>query len=434
MLTIFPLSLMLFIGILGNELMLQVETSTNPPNLTDKTGFNPGNRTQTEALLSLPVIQNEVENWYKISEVPQFKKLLADIIKKEHEFNNTHYALYTAYSNQWRIPQDLFFELYKKINPAIKNIPGIKNYRTFRWLPVIPKTIEGILLDGLQDGLINDNEWKNKAYLLSTNLALFGNIVFTGECTFEYLLNSKSQTPLNDAMLIDLLKQFKLTENDITPFLPEIHELETYLQAEEIIKPGPGKTVTWSPQSLAQIFVPKKVMPSYAYLAWVQGVPFEPSLISWVKNFAQTSLSRTPAYIKTQEVMDVIRGQLKFEKESNPLYNTMKENIKNGKYTNWEAILEKYKNAPHIFPDAVNLQARFMATPNIQNNLIDGIQVFDYDFISPENMALYKSKLNTIVDEIFEVIQKKSLIQQARMNLDQPTARVSALKAGNIFA
>lgn len=358
------------------------------------------NMTQSEAHLSIPAIRNTVEKWYHLSKVPYYQELFNSIVSKERQFNTTHYVFYNAFTNEWRVPQDLYLKLYAKFHPGAADI---KDFRAFRWLPadhVTPKEL--LKKEFLEHGMINDNEWRVKANMLSTNLALFGNVGFPGECTFEYFLKAKSNTKVDPAIFQAILGIFGANDK----YIAEISALaDTYFLVEPLLNGN-------APQTLSQIFIPKEMADQVAYVAWIQGIPYEEKLATWVISQGQNKFGKTPIYnnealalkqgVKTSStVLQEIRQLFKDKQTQHPLFKQILEGIEQGKYR-ISPLLDEYKTEPFVVPSLNHLQARLIVTPSCVGNIKANVQVFVYDRIPQELKDAYNDELDRIVDKIFK--------------------------------
>lgn len=354
--------------------------------------------TQSEAHMSVPVIRNMVESWYKYSKVPEYQKLYKNVVEKERAYNDTHYVFYNAFSNEWRVPQDLYLKLYASLHPLTIDI---KDFRAFRWLPVNHQTPKELLKKELLEfGMINDNIWRVKANLLSTNLALFGNVGFPGECTFEYFLNAKSNTKVSaeifESILDIFMKPFPSPDgprSTLYKYIPQLQNLDKYLVSKKISN---GK----EPQTLAQIFIPKEMVDQVAYLAWVQGIPHEEKLINWVMHNTAPKFGKATSFTKLEPHLASIRELFKDKQTEHPIFKIILQGIEEGKYA-ISTFLDQYKANPSLLPEAGNnAQARISIDPQHVGCIGCGAAVYDYDFISQKNKDAYEKELNEIVYKI----------------------------------
>lgn len=373
--------------------------------------------TQSEAHISVPLINKMVQRWYSFKKTPYFKQLYDAVTTKEREFNDSHYAFYNAFSNEWRVPQDLYLKLYERFHPLTMDI---NDFRAFRWIPVDHKTpTELIKEEMVNHGLVNDNEWRLKTYLLSTNLALFGNTGYPGECTFDYYLKAKSNTKVSEQIFKGILDIFddptKYVEGE-TPalyrYLPEIMNLDQYLAA----KPLPDGS---EPQSLAQIFIPKSIVDKVAYIAWVQGIPYDAQLANWVMSTVKKSEGTAPLYPPTKALLENIRELFKDQQENHPLFKSILNGIEEGK-CQISTFLDQYKEAPYLIPGLNNIQARLIVSPEFIGSIGTDVKVFTYDKIPADKKKAYEDKLNKIVDKIFTA--KIARAKAQTLALENPAA------------
>jgi len=353
--------------------------------------FNPSKMgpalTQTEAHLSLPLIRSEVNNWYHLDTMPVFQEFTEKISTKEQDYLDCCYTFYTGTTNTWITLGDVYKKLYELFHQTL-----LSNIRVFKWLPAPKKTTLDLLRSEFaKGGMINDNSVALKSYLISANLAPWGNVSFPGECTAEYILNAKSNTPLNDRFYLQTLALFGLSETDAQQFIPELKELPTFLNVT-LKKPKEG---SWSPQTLTQIFIPKAVADKIAYIAWVQGVPFEESLISWVENKSKKSFGKAPLYTATMQALDDIRAEFLKTNGAHPVHTAMLTGIMQNRYIP-SKFLELYRHAPHLVPNLNFMQARInLYFDDIEKLRTSGIKMFDYRLTTPEQEKNYQEALNT---------------------------------------
>jgi hypothetical protein len=361
--------------------------------------------TQSEAHFNVPLIRSTIQEVYNFDKNAYLKDLFKKVVDKERSFNDTHYVFYNAFSNEWRVPQDLYLELYKRLHPLTINI---EDFRTFRWIPVTHQTPKEFLKKEMEEhGLVNDNEFRLKMYLLSTNLALFGNVGFPGECTIEYFLNAKSNTNVSDAVfkgildIFDSPKDYKEGEEPVLyKFLPEIAALNDHLK---VIPIANGQ----EPQTLSQIFIPKEIVDTVAYVAWVQGNPYDEKLVNWVEQTLKPSVAIAPAYAKTAPFLQEIRELFADQKTKHPLFNKILDGIEKGSYT-ISPLLQEYKTTPELVPGLNNLQARLILSPEYVGNPSANVKVFTYDRIDRKKKSNYEKALNDLANRIMQAVLERA--------------------------
>ena len=127
------------------------------------------------------------------------KNFLQKFLALEKKYKQSHYVFYHAFSKAWLVPQDLMLELTKALRPLTTTLP---KFRFLRWQAFVQQNVTDFLMNEISsEGLINDNSPGHRASLLSVNLALFGNVGFEGESTFDYFLKPKSHAKV-DAQII----------------------------------------------------------------------------------------------------------------------------------------------------------------------------------------------------------------------------------------
>src|SRR5690606_24295632 len=100
-----------------------------------------------------------------------------------------------------------------------------------------------------------DNVAETGALLLSVNLALFGNVGFPGECTWDYFLEDKGhRIPKREDYEV-MMKNFGFT----TRYIDEIMSLVDVYSTKE--------------NTVIQVLIPKEKIDEIGYLAWVKGIP-----------------------------------------------------------------------------------------------------------------------------------------------------------------
>ena len=155
----------------------------------------------------------------------------------------------------WRVPQDLYRKLYERLHPLTEKV---KNFEFLRWKPSgdLKVSAQKFVVDQLVNyGLINDNYPDTSAILLSTNLALFGNVGFEGEATWEYFIKPKSHATPGPESFIEILDIFDATHE----YIDQLNQLSDILYTKE--------------QTLMQIFIPKEIVDYVAYIAFLQVIP-----------------------------------------------------------------------------------------------------------------------------------------------------------------
>jgi hypothetical protein len=344
--------------------------------------------TQTEALLSIPAIKKLVKKRYPILKEARGKKFLAKILALEKKYKQSHYVFYHAFSKAWLVPQDLMLELTKALRPLTTTLP---NFRFLRWQEFAKQNVTDFLMNEISsEGLINDNSPGHRASLLSVNLALFGNVGFEGESTFDYFLKPKSHAKVDAQIIKGILKIYDAPET----YLDDILALNEQYLSPEIAHGEPREQV------LLQIFIPKSIVDDVGYVAWVQGIPYERELVAMIDNLARSSLTRPPTFSGgTEPILKKIREQFKKDKENDPLYAKIIKHIKKGRFR-LSRLLEKYTNTPAAIPGIQNVQARLLFTDQLLLNPSSNILFYSHDLIPENDKKRYKQKMKNITNKI----------------------------------
>lgn len=360
--------------------------------------------TQSEAHLSLPSNKALVDKWYNMKTNPYFKKLYDQVVQKERQYNNSHYVFYHGFTNAWRIPQDLYLKLYAKLHPLTINI---QNYRSFRWLSEQSQASKEFLRQQLIEfGIVDDTKDRVKAFLLSTNLALFGDVSHVNECTFEYFLTAMSHESVKYATFKEILDIFDNPETypqGQTPmlykYIPQLMKLINHLRGEKLVNSN-GK-VYESPQTLSQIFIPKAKADDMAYASWVQGVPLEKELADWM-----TKMTHGRKAVKYTKFVDDVAKLFKDKQNAHPLFRKILNNIEEGQFS-ISKLLDIYKTDPKAIPSMNQVQARILFFTDSMH-VSSGVKVYDYDRVPAANKKKYEQELDKIVNNIFKDVLSRA--------------------------
>lgn len=365
------------------------------------------NMTQSEAHMSMPTIRKAVEATYHINENTLFQRLWSSAIKRERQFNDTHYVFYTGFSNEWRVPQDLYLKLYARFHPLSLNI---KEFRAFRWMPakhVLPQEL--LKSEFKKHGLVNDNAPHLKFYLLSSNVALFGNVGAPTECTIEYFLSKQSHKKVDEAVFKAILDIFGVNYDYLAAIMGlsdkyfSVDPMNLYLGKDKKLQKR------WI-QTMSQIFIPKDIVDYTAYIAWARGIPYEEKLIAWIHEQKQKGQADSVEHPLRKAFKDITK-LFKDQQENHPLFREILKGIEQGSYR-ISKILDDYKRKPEPYMNS--LQARLIMTSQYIGNPGSNVHVFDYDAISQKNKDAYEKELNEITDKIFFEFLEKNAKKQGQ--------------------
>ncbi len=338
----------------------------------------PDKYTQSEAHLSLRHIRELITRTYNIE---PYLNIVSSCIAREGELKQSHYVFYHGLRNIWRVPQDLYRKLYERLHPLTQKI---EDFEFLRWKPSgdLKVSAQTFIVDQLVNyGLINDNYPDTSAILLSTNLALFGNVGFAGEATWEYFVKPKSHITPKPENFKEILDIFGATHE----YIGQLIQLSDILYTKE--------------QTLMQIFIPKEIVDYVAYIAFLQGIPADKQTMDWI--LEHVPRKRKKLYTQYEKALKKIREVFKTEQDRFPIFKELHERAEEGDFS-VSALLEIYRNTPRKIDNINYLQARLVFTKDVLMTPGIGIKYFRYDTISREKMREYNQKLDEIVDQIIQ--------------------------------
>lgn len=327
--------------------------------------------------------------------VTPYLNTVAAVLNKEVEFKNSHYAFYQGTNNEWRVPQDL----YKKLYIHYKK-PGsqLSDFAFVRFSNIKSIKAQDFLQENIAEwGGVNDNAGEVRDVVMSVNLALFGNVGFPGECTWNYFIEAKSHRwPLANNYY-EVLNAFDVTY-DIEALAKEAQVLSEMLVDAS------------SEQTLLQFFVPQNIVDDVAYVAWILGFPAHPKSMvlmeELMKGKVRVGTFTGPA---VKKVMKRFRND-----KDNPVYKELVQAAASGDFG-----MSAYLDALCTDPFASDLnnvnetQARLLVTNEAFKNPASGVKVFTY-FTTPQNIQQqYMQKLDQLAAKIIAQESSKSPQQKA---------------------
>jgi hypothetical protein len=310
------------------------------------------------------------------------------MIAKEGEYKNDYYVFYHTTANPWRLAQDLHKLLYARFSAD----SGIK--REFKFLRfsgehAVNTTPQEFLLNELKTkGLVDDNT-ETKFLMISVNLALFGNVGFPGECSWEYFIKPQEHAKPIRGVYQDMMGNFGLTDQ----YIDEIMSLADIYDTQE--------------DTIIQIFVPKNKVDEIGYLAWVKGIPAHSETIDWIlKNAKGKSFTK-----HVKPTMEKLTEDFSQAKEDNPLYDHMIQSIQAGDFS-LEAFLKVYRNQPWKLKNINDVSARLLFTPDVLLNPDSGVKYYRYSTATRNQLKEYHKKLDEVVNKL--VADKESRQEDTR--------------------
>ena len=340
--------------------------------------------TQSEAHLSLRHIRELITRTYNIE---PYLNIISSCIAKEGELKKSHYVFYHAHDNVWRAPQDLYRRLYERLEPIKEKI---KDFVFLRWESPGDLKISArkFIVDQLVNyGLINDNYDETSAILLSANLAIFGNVGFPGECTWEYFINPKSHKNPKPSHFEGILDMFGISHK----YVKELINLAYTLRSKE--------------QTLVQIFIPKEIVDYVGYTAFLQGIPADKQTMDWILDHIPKK--KHAQFTPYEKALKNIRKIFKTEQDKFPIFKELHERAEKGDFS-IDALLKIYRNTPQLIDNINYLQARLVFTKDILMTPDIGIKFFRYDKIPQEKLQKFNQKFDEIVDQMVQELLSKA--------------------------
>ena len=334
--------------------------------------------TQSEAHMSLPEIKKLINKNYDIK---PYNTFIASILSNEKKYKDDYYVFYHGTDNVWRLPQDLYTQLYAYFNPLTRH--ATKDFTFLRFEDEYgPANAQDFLVAELKkSGLINDHG-KMGAILLSVNLALFGNVGTPSECTWEYFIKSRGHANPSRVTYEKIMDRFGLTHKYINDLMSLIKLYDT------------------KEQTIVQVFVPKNKVDQIGYVSWIKGIPAHKETMDWVKRSVKNK-----TYSKTQPAIVDLTETFKHEQEVNPIFKNLMERVEAGDFS-LDDFLHMYRNNPEKIVDINDVMARLIFTPDVLLNPESGVKFFRFSTVSPERLKIYHQRLNEVVDKI--IVEKNA--------------------------
>jgi len=335
--------------------------------------------TQSEAHLDQRYIRSLVKQNYDIE---MYLNIITHAMAKEAAYKDTHYVFYHALDNVWIATQDVYKKLHAYLFPMTTDIG---HFQFLRWGSIgYEGTAQEFLIDQLKNhGLVDDNLSSVRAFLLSVNLALFGNVGYPGECTWEYFMNPKSHAQPNEDIYKSILDVFGIDHK----YVAELMKISDLIKTKE--------------QTLLQIFIPKEIVDQIAYVALVRGIPAHEETMDWIlKNV------KAKNYAEVKPVLDKLTKIYKMEGMQNPAFKTLLEQAQRGDFS-VNHLLKIYRNTPWEIKNINYLQARLILTRDVLLNPASGVKFFKYSTITREQRKKYNKRLNELISVITGEFLKK---------------------------
>ncbi|MBI2774773.1 hypothetical protein HYX58_02095 [Candidatus Dependentiae bacterium] len=388
----------------------------------------------------------------------EHEALINAALKNEIDHAN-YYVVYTAIPT-FHMFQDIVLKMYE----ATQGNKGALNNDAFQFVRYQYNdpdfnTISNTALfmrDQINKyGIINDRQAEVKKLLLSTNLALFGNIGFTGESTW-YFFNEPQPWALQQSWkdfkkttLIQSLKSFGYAEKFV----------DGLLNAERLLEDAQG----YLPSDLMQIFIPAplnqlnpkpaeaKFVNKIGYISWRLGLPFDLDLLPRLFNLqkmtfgvkdgmifdlSQTGGIKQPGRVYLLPTVENFIEEFK-KKEQSAI--TLSRDFAKKAEDNWyslNAMLRRYKNNPSALLHKNWLQGRILITNDVLLNPESGVLIYRYDPIAPIVKQKYQAALGAVFAEMErDRIARNQVVPVTTFDLESSLKNLTAVleKLATVF-
>lgn len=343
--------------------------------------------TQSQAHLTVPFVQSKVQEleWLSKNET-----LLNAIIKKEEEHQG-YCCFYTAIPSSYVILQDVTRKLYKQKAGRVGGLAsGKKAFQFVRYAYQSPsynayQNVTAFLMKEFkQEGIIDDNVSHLKTILVSTNLAILGDVGLPGESTYNYFNTPQAWAAPSKLFMDQCLRSFGYS----TQYANEL------LAAAEIIKSSNG--------TIFQYFIPPSIINNIGYKSWRQGIPFDKNFIEQLFNKENMTFGRSDLIFKAEIDKAISAWKQKYAQKDPATVEavlSMLTRIARGDFHLYP-FLEEYKKNPIGLIHTNFFQARLLVTNEFLLNPASGILVYRYMYVNPDAQKAYKLKLKEILSRM----------------------------------
>lgn len=333
--------------------------------------------TQSQAHMSLPEIKKLIAAEYNIK---PYQKMIDAILDREKQNKDDCYVFYHGMKNEWRVSQDLYTELYlysRKLSLDLKN-----DFVFLRFAYVNgPTPVQTFLINKLKEnGLINDHQLGD--FLLSANLALFGNVGNQPECTWQYFMKARKSSAPTREIYETILRAFGISEKYADSFMA----LESLYKTEQ--------------QTIVQLFIPKDKVDEIGYLSWIRGIPAHKKTMEVVWRSLENK-----KFEKSPQALDHYTGLFRREQEQNPIFGNLLERVKADDFK-LGYFLHFYCNHPELIEGINHYQARLIFTTDVLLNPLSGVKIYRYATATPDQLQNYQKKFNTIFKKMIAEKEK----------------------------
>jgi hypothetical protein len=410
--------------VLRNELLHYFEDVWKPgqkpsERLISVRSYKPGElRSQTEALLEQNFVQSRMRFMYKDAIIKN-KTLIEDMIKKERQLMGSYYVFYHGLAKYYYVIHAAIKEMISLMYPWSISLAEFHTVRVPR-APMFDQyqTIEDFLnkqistYGGVHDSpaekakqlavqykkygaekvkkMIAEKVDKSvPSYIVSVNLALFGNIGLEtkSECTFDFFVKDKERSISNKysdrIWFYDMLLR-SLPMQQADDFYKDLYGKSFIREcAKKLLKISDAMRKKVKEGVIYQIFVPKNMVDSVGYLARNYGQPYG-NLIAF-------------NYLFNREVDKEQRMNLFWEL----LDKDPEKALEGSKDDLLSSVLNLYQHDPKKLHNINRLQARLLYSNSLLLNPSSKVKTFVYSTMSSDEKKDFEQQIKNAVHKCF---------------------------------
>lgn len=323
--------------------------------------------------------------------------IIRSIIAREEQYDSDYYVFYTAVPYM-RLFQDIAGLLHEHIQS--KPLDDFFFLRFDAQNPLYKKYAQVVdfMKDTIAQYCIIDDRISNdiKALLLSTNITLFGNADLMGESTWQFFNIPQPWAVLNKVFIQPMLAEAGFDNSAVDEFLKHADLLKN---DADIV-----------PADLMQIFIPKKIANTFAYISWTRGIPFDQAYIAGLCAMLGYQpplveqvfkLENLPTAKSIKEFMIDVESACKNNNQPlQSLAQKLVQNVSQGSFY----VSQFYDNpqSPEIAQYYDRYQARILMTKTGMLNPASGIKMFRYSTLTATQEQEYMQKLRETFNEMAE--------------------------------
>ncbi|HEV2600800.1 MAG TPA: ankyrin repeat domain-containing protein [Candidatus Babeliales bacterium] len=290
----------------------------------------------------------------RFDQIVAHREIAEAMLENEAKYGDTYFVVFHA---QW--------QEYKLLAEFLRHVYGFVHKRPLRsdfeylrfWGDGSDVSTVNDYLDSFGipnpfvsgEGQLNDNRPDIAQLLLSTNSTLFSNYRWSGECTWDYFMKNRSGVDYIRSVFSKIFERYE--------FNPEY--IQKLLDVAKELRANTG--------DLLQIFIPKDLVNTCAYLSKAWGVPVKEHILDTNNNPILDGYdNKRMRYTESRPILEILQTQI----------NKIKA------------------------PEDIQLRLFFSKTGPLLNPSM-GLRVFRFTTLSAEQLQQYKNRVKKIAEAIF---------------------------------